>query len=167
MDTQWAPWRMEYILSDKESEGCIFCVKPRQEDRLAENLILCRRPLAFAIMNLFPYNNGHLMVVPFRHTAELGDLEDAEHVEVAGLLRASIEVLREAFHPDGFNLGVNLGRMAGAGIADHVHWHVVPRWVGDTNFLPVLADVKSIPEHVRTTYERLRPGFAARFGEML
>ncbi|MBN1422589.1 MAG: HIT domain-containing protein [Planctomycetes bacterium] len=170
MQTQWAPWRMEYILSDKESggtRGCVFCDRPRETDRLAENLVLCRGPKAFVIMNRFPYNNGHLLVVPHRHTADLGSLEDAEHLDVARLIGASIDVLREAFRPEGFNLGVNLGHVAGAGVEDHIHWHVVPRWAGDTNFLPVLADVKSIPEHLASTYARLRPGFAARFGDVL
>jgi len=170
METQWAPWRMEYILSDGECggpNGCVFCDHPGRTDRLAENLVLCRGPKAYVMMNRFPYNNGHLLVIPYRHTAELGSLDADEHLDVARLIAASIDVLREAVCPGGFNLGVNLGHIAGAGIVDHIHWHVVPRWAGDTNFMPVLADVKSIPEHLASTYARLRPHFASRFGDAL
>ncbi len=111
---------------------------------------------AFIILNAFPYSNGHLMVVPFRHTCSMNDYSNDEMLDVMRLTRLSIRLLEEAFHPNGFNLGVNMGRVAGAGIADHLHWHVVPRWNGDTNFMPVLADVRVIPESLSVVYDRLR-----------
>jgi ATP adenylyltransferase len=153
----WAPWRLQYIETADKAEGCIFCDFPAQgEAHDAENLIVYRGPHAYIILNAFPYSNGHLMVVPFRHTATLDAFTDAEMLDVMRLTRLAIQMLKAVFKPDGFNLGVNMGRVAGAGIADHIHWHVVPRWNGDTNFMPVLADVRVIPESLLAVYERLR-----------
>jgi ATP adenylyltransferase len=156
MERLWAPWRIVYIEQAEDKEkGCIFCTKPAEE-RDRDNLILYRGETAFVMMNCFPYNPGHLMVAPFKHTADLYDLDDRELLEIQALTRYIIRVLREMMNPDGLNMGVNLGRTAGAGIVDHVHWHVVPRWNGDTNFMPVLADTKVLPEALESTYEKLR-----------
>jgi ATP adenylyltransferase len=151
---------MEYIQEARGPDGgCIFCDKPKSGDDAAE-LILGRSGTAFVILNAYPYNPGHLMVAPFRHTAELEGLEAPELADVDSLLQRSVQVLREASGPDGFNLGVNLGRVAGAGVADHLHWHVVPRWNGDTNFMPVVGGARVLPESLQDTYARLRPLFA-------
>jgi ATP adenylyltransferase len=150
---------MEYIGRD-EDDRCIFCTLPRDGERLRENLVLARGRHAYVILNKYPYNNGHLLVVPFRHIAEFPALSAEEHVEIAHLVARSVEALRAEYEPDGFNLGMNLGRAGGAGIAGHLHQHVVPRWTGDTNFLPVLASTKSLPEHVLRTWDRLRPHLA-------
>lgn len=156
-DILWAPWRMEYILGEKE-EGCIFCTKPgADEDR--QNLILYRGEHCFVIMNKYPYNNGHLMVVPYRHLASFELLEDAESLEMMNTLASSIRVLRETIQPEGFNVGMNLGKIAGAGIDGHLHIHVVPRWAADTNFMPVVAETKVLSEALDATWERLKGGF--------
>jgi ATP adenylyltransferase len=149
----WAPWRFAYIES-KETPGCIFVELPKQDDDRA-NLILHRGETAFVMLNAFPYTNGHLMVAPYRHTAEMIELNDAELLEINRLLASAIEWLKEAYRPDGFNIGVNLGRAAGAGIPTHIHWHVVPRWNGDTNFMPVLGDVRVMPESLEAVYRQL------------
>ena len=155
MDRLWAPWRMAYIKSAKENdEECIFCAKPKQ-NKDEENLILKRGRKAFIIMNRFPYNNGHVMVSPYRHVASVVDLDDEEGLEVMKLVSLSIRALSEALNPDAFNIGINLGRVAGAGIADHVHIHVVPRWQGDTNFMTVIANTKVMPELLEETYRKL------------
>ena len=150
----WAPWRIKYILVEKP-RGCIFCTKPK-ENRDRENLILYRGKNAFIIMNAFPYNSGHVMIAPYRHVPSLENLNDEELLELSKLVNLSLKVIRESMKPDGFNIGVNIGRAAGAGIEDHVHVHVVPRWVGDTNFMPVLSDTKVIPEALEETYDRLK-----------
>jgi ATP adenylyltransferase len=153
----WAPWRLKYIESAGKTEGCIFVELPAMgEAHDAENLILYRSAHAYLMLNAFPYSNGHLMVVPFQHTDTLDTLTDPEMLDVMHLTRLGVALLQATFHPDGFNLGVNMGRVAGAGIADHLHWHIVPRWHGDTNFMPVLADVRVIPESLERVYERLR-----------
>lgn len=149
----WAPWRIEYIKGPAR-EGCIFCVLPR-EGRDREHRILHQGQRVFVILNTFPYNSGHLMVVPHRHVADPGALEDEEALELAHLTAASMEAIRETYAAEGFNVGMNIGRAAGAGIVDHVHVHVVPRWVGDTNFMPVVGEVKVIPEDLSVTYDRL------------
>jgi ATP adenylyltransferase len=152
----WAPWRLQYIESADKTEGCIFCLFPAAgEERHAEHLIVHRAEHAYIILNAFPYSNGHLMVVPLRHTSRMEDFSDAELLEVMHLTRLAISLLKTAFSPDGFNLGVNMGRVAGAGIADHLHWHIVPRWNGDTNFMPVMADVRVIPESLTAVHQRL------------
>jgi ATP adenylyltransferase len=133
---------------------CIFCTFPR-EGRDRDRGILIQGRLAFVILNLYPYNSGHLMVVPHRHVADPGDLTDDEHLEMQHLVVASMRALREVYGPAGFNIGLNIGHAAGAGIADHLHTHIVPRWVGDTNFMPVLGETKVVPEELTLTYDRL------------
>ena len=162
MDNLWAPWRMAYILAAQETpDSCIFCEFPAAEAaRRREHLILCQRPRAFVMLNKFPYSNGHLLVVPRAHVPDPVDLAPDEHQALADLLRDSIAALRKALSPHGMNLGMNLGRVAGAGIDQHCHWHLVPRWNGDTNFMPVVGEVKVISEHLLGTYERLLPFFA-------
>ncbi len=155
--TLWAPWRMAYI-EGARGEGCLFCDKPREADD-RRNLILYRGPLTYVVMNLYPYANGHLMIVPYRHCADLRQLSPEESLEIMQAAQRSTQVLQRAFRAEGFNIGFNLGKVAGAGIAEHVHLHVVPRWVGDTNFMPVLADTKVMPEYLEVGYEKLYPFF--------
>ena len=153
----WAPWRMEYILGEKES-GCIFCTRINQ-DSDKENLILSRGENNFVIMNKYPYNNGHLMVVPNRHTSEFDSLSDPEKLEMMNLVSKSMNVLKKTVNPDGFNVGLNIGKIAGAGIDNHLHFHIVPRWVADTNFMPVVGQTKIISEDLGETWERLKEVF--------
>ncbi len=161
----WAPWRMQYVASAREkAETCLFCEKAK-EPCSAESMVLWRNDHALVMLNAFPYTNGHLMVAPIRHTADMGELSDEELLAVAQLVRDCVNLLREAYHPDGFNIGVNLGRAAGAGIEDHLHWHIVPRWNGDTNFMPVLADVRVIPDSLENVYAKLRQVLSQRDGD--
>jgi ATP adenylyltransferase len=149
----WAPWRLEYIQGADEQEGCLFCrVVPAADE---EALVVHRGRHAFVLLNKYPYASGHLMVAPYRHEGEFGDLSADEALEVHRLASAALGALAEAMRPQGFNLGWNLGRIAGAGVVDHVHLHVVPRWAGDTNFMPVLADVKVLPETLEDTRTKL------------
>lgn len=157
MDKLWAPWRMEYIQQEKPA-GCIFCDKPR-ETRDRDNLILHRGRLAFVIMNFYPYNNGHLMVVPYRHIADLALLTRDEQQEMMALLGRCTTILNTEMHPHGFNIGMNLGRVAGAGIDDHLHFHIVPRWNGDTNFMPVTGHTKVLSQGLFESWESLTPHF--------
>ncbi|MCL4536643.1 MAG: HIT domain-containing protein [Nitrospirae bacterium] len=153
MKTIWAPWRMEYILSEKGGE-CLFCVKPKESnDR--DNLILYRSENVYVIMNKYPYNNGHLMVVPYFHTSSLDCLSDNVMSELALITRYSVDCLRKAFNPEGFNVGINIGEVAGAGIKEHIHIHIVPRWAGDASFMTVLGEVRVVPEHILETYDKL------------
>jgi ATP adenylyltransferase len=160
MQQLWAPWRGDFI-SHKPLEGCIFCQFPSEEGEEADrrNLILGRSAHSFAILNKYPYNNAHLMVIPRRHTAELAALPAEELADLNLLLQSSVAILGRVYAPAGFNIGMNLGRVAGAGIADHLHWHVVPRWAGDTNFMPVVAETKVMIEHLLQSYDKLRPEF--------
>jgi ATP adenylyltransferase len=154
----WAPWRMEYIRGEKE-KGCIFCNRiPQDNDR--ENLIITRGTLCFVIMNRYPYNNGHLMIVPYRHVGELENLTPAEGAEMMLLLQKSVRAMHEAMHPHGFNVGMNVGKAAGAGIDDHLHFHIVPRWPADTNFMPIIAHTKVVSEALQDTWAALRKIFA-------
>ena len=153
MERLWAPWRLEYIESADDAAACFFCAALTRDDEDA--LVVRRGRRAFALLNRFPYASGHLMVAPARHLGDFGELDDAEVVEMHRLASAGIGALAQVYSPQGFNLGWNLGRAAGAGIVDHVHLHVVPRWAGDTNFMPVLADVKVLPEHLRETRRKL------------
>lgn len=150
---------MAYVGGPK-ANGCIFCDKPEAADR-REALVLAANPSVSVIMNRFPYANGHLMVAPRRHTADMNALPDREYADLMAALRRSVALLRDVLQPEGLNVGLNLGRAAGAGITDHMHWHVVPRWVGDVNFMPMLAEVRVMPEHLEAMYDRLRPAFAA------
>ena len=149
----WAPWRLEYIQSADEQEGCIFCTARAADDE--EGLVVHRGRRAFVLLNKFPYASGHLLVAPFRHAGDFGDLDDDEAIEIHRLCSAGMGALAETFAPQGYNAGWNIGRIAGAGVVDHVHAHVVPRWAGDTNFMPVLADVKVLPEHLLETRRKL------------
>lgn len=156
MKQLWTPWRLPYILSAKQ-EGCIFCDFLEQDvshDR--DNLILLRGERAFLMLNKYPYNNGHLMALPYRHAASLEDLLPEEQADLMALTALSIRALRHAMMPEGFNIGYNIGKVAGAGVKDHVHCHVVPRWNGDTNYMPVLAEVRVIPQALSDTYDQLK-----------
>ncbi len=153
MKAIFAPWRLEYILSEKPTD-CVFCTRIEQ-DQDEPNLILYRGKKAVVFLNKYPYNNGHLMVMPYRHTALLDELDEAQMLEMFELVRLCCKTLTKTMQPDGFNIGINLGDVAGAGIRDHIHIHVVPRWEGDTNFMPVFAETKSIPEHLTSTYRKL------------
>ena len=157
MEHMWAPWRIQYILNLKP-EGCILCDKPK-EDRDVENYILYRGEKNFIMLNGYPYNPGHLMVAPYRHTGNVEDLTAEERNEHFELICRSVKVLKEVFSPGGFNTGANLGRVAGAGIEDHFHSHIVPRWQGDTNYVPVLADLRVIPQALAETYKMLEGKF--------
>lgn len=150
----FAPWRIEYIRAPK-GEGCFLCELPK-EDRDEENLILYRGKTCFVIMNNYPYNPGHLMIAPYRHVGELESLSQEELLEIMALAQKMVSLLKGVMRPEGFNLGFNLGKVAGAGVEDHIHLHVVPRWGGDTNFMPVIADVKVVPQAVRETYKALK-----------
>jgi len=154
MEQMWAPWRIKYIQMEKP-EGCILCEKPK-ENKDSQNYILFRGDKNFVILNSYPYNPGHLMVVPYRHVANLEELTSDERQEHFALVSQSIKVLRQVFDPGGFNIGMNMGKAAGAGIDDHFHTHIVPRWQGDTNFMPVLAEVKVLPEALADTYQKLK-----------
>jgi len=155
--TLWAPWRMAYI-GGTRTEGCLLCELPGQAaDRTS--LILHRGPRTYVVLNLYPYNNGHLMVVPYRHCPDLDEFSPEESLEIMDGARRAMRVLQRAFGAEGFNVGFNLGKAAGAGISQHVHMHVVPRWVGDTNFMPVLADTKVMPDYLESTYDTLAPLF--------
>ena len=157
MERLWAPWRIDYILNEKPSD-CIFCVSSDQEqDR--ERLILYRTGLSFVMLNRYPYNNGHMMIAPFRHTADMNELSIAEMLDMFATLRLCRNVLEKTAVPQGFNIGINLGKAAGAGVDDHIHIHIVPRWNGDTNFMSVIGDVRVMPENLQNTYEKLFPGF--------
>ena len=157
METLWTPWRMAYILGEKP-EGCVLCEKhSQQHDK--ENLLLYRGRHCYVLMNLFPYNPGHLMIAPYKHTGSFELLNEETTVEVTTLLSASLGILRTAVGPQGFNIGMNIGKVAGAGIEEHVHMHIVPRWGGDTNFMPVISDTRVIPEALSSTYNHLLPFF--------
>src|SRR5512138_268572 len=157
----WAPWRMEFIRAAKP-DGCIFCDFPAQgEASDRRNLIVHRSARSFTILNRFPYNAGHLMVIPRAHVADFALLDREARADLHDELARAVEVLQRVAKPDGLNVGMNLGKSAGAGIVDHMHYHVVPRWAGDNNFMPVLADVRVIVEHLDETWERIRVGFAA------
>jgi len=156
----WSPWRLAYVSGSVEpAKGCVFC-DAQQEDAEPGSLVLARGAACFVILNLYPYNNGHLMVVPNRHVARLADATPEELGELIRLTQLSEKVLTDAYNPQGLNVGMNLGRPAGAGIADHLHVHVVPRWTGDTNFMSVVGEVRVLPEDLEKTAERLRPLFA-------
>lgn len=158
MKVLWAPWRMEYILSDDKGDECILC-PGEDRSRDEERLILYVGSKTLVIMNKYPYINGHLLVAPVRHVSGLEELTDEELLDAMNRVRACVRILRAHMNPDGFNVGLNLGRVAGAGMEDHLHFHIVPRWNGDTNFMAVFADVRVIPQHIRQTYAELRPFF--------
>jgi len=154
MKRLWSPWRLEYILSEK-GEGCIFCDKIAAADDQA-NYILCRGKKCYVMLNLYPYNNGHLMVIPYQHVPSLEQLDEDALTEMMLMVSKSLEALRRAMRPDGFNVGINIGKAAGAGIEGHVHIHIVPRWRADTNFMPVFSSTRVIPELMDDTYRKLK-----------
>ena len=154
METMWAPWRIEYILDNKE-EGCIFCNAFSNQDELT----LYRGNITMVVMNKFPYINGHLLVAPIRHISFLNQLSKDEMGDLLMTVEQSIGILKQVMKPDGFNVGLNLGKVAGAGVEEHLHFHIVPRWFGDINALTVFADVRVIPEHLKTTCNKLKPLF--------
>ena len=155
MNRLWAPWRMGFILKDENKEGCFLCQYPKENNDEA-NLVLHRGEKNFIILNAYPYNSGHLMVAPYRHIGRLEDMTDTESKEHFELVRLSVKLLTKVMQPAGFNTGMNLGKVAGAGIADHIHTHIVPRWQGDANFMPVLSETKVMPESLAMTYSRLK-----------
>ena len=154
MKTMWAPWRMEYILNDKE-KGCIFCKALSEQD----NLTLYKGKVTMVVMNKFPYINGHLLVAPIKHLSTLDQLSKGEMGDLLETVEQSVGILKKVMNPDGFNVGLNLGKVAGAGVEEHLHFHIVPRWFGDTNAFTVFADVRVIPEHIKETYNNLKPYF--------
>lgn len=161
MKNLWAPWRMSYILgNEKKFEGCIF---DESQDQLYDRgkLILFRDKFTVVLLNRFPYTNGHLLVAPTRHLADLAELNDKEANQLMNTVRKSTAILKGKLQPDGFNIGLNLGATAGAGLADHLHFHIVPRWDGDHNFMTTVADIRTIPEHIDQTFERLLDDFQA------
>lgn len=162
MEHLWAPWRMAYIEGNSEEQGCIFCNRLAQDDD-SENLILHRADRCFVILNRFPYTNGHLMAVPVAHVDSLEELSDADQAALIHMTSRAISVLRRAYGPDGFNVGVNIGEAAGAGIADHVHIHIVPRWSGDANFMASTAATRVLPESLDDSYQRLREAWQQQF----
>jgi len=155
MEQIWAPWRIEYIRRTNKEDGCILCQKS-QENCDETNFILYRGRDNFVILNVYPYNPGHLMVAPYRHTADLAGLTETEVKEHFDLIRKSLKVIQEVLNPAGFNIGLNLGKAAGAGIETHLHTHIVPRWVGDTNFMPVFSEARVISEALSDTYKKLK-----------
>jgi ATP adenylyltransferase len=160
MERLWTPWRMAYVTSTGDAQACVFCAA-RQCDALADDsLVVHRGTTCFVVLNLFPYNNGHLMVVPDRHLASLDALNAEERAELIDLTRRSEVALTEAYRPHGLNVGINLGKAAGAGVVDHLHVHVVPRWNGDTNFMTVVGETRVLPEALEQSVARLRPIFA-------
>jgi ATP adenylyltransferase len=158
MKLLWAPWRMDYVASSSEKGECIFCPGD-DRSRDEERLILYAGERSIVLMNRYPYINGHLLVAPVRHVAALDALTDHEKLDLISMVEKSVEILTKVMKPGGFNVGVNLGRAAGAGVEEHIHFHVVPRWNGDTNYMTVVGDVRVIPEHIQATYKKLAPLF--------
>jgi ATP adenylyltransferase len=158
MQTIWAPWRIAYILSEK-AQGCFLCQKARQVEYDDENFVLCRRTHAFVLMNMYPYNNGHLMIAPYAHVSSLTELQPHELQDVFCLAQLCESVLARVIQPEGFNMGINLGKVAGAGVEDHLHLHIVPRWHGDTNYMTAISETRVIPQQLEETYGLLRAGF--------
>ena len=158
MKQLWAPWRMAYIEDNAKEAGCIFCTKSRGSDPRGELVLTCTEHTV-VMLNKFPYNNGHLLLAPKRHERELALLPAEEFADLNDSLRRSIQIVQEVFRPGGVNLGMNLGQCAGAGIENHLHWHIVPRWEGDTNFMPVLGETRVMPQHLLESYDRLQPFF--------
>ena len=157
MKVLWAPWRMDYILNNTKDNGCIFC--QGKKENLSERFILFSGKHSLVMMNKYPYINGHLLVSPLRHVAALDQLEETEMAALMTMVSHSVAILKKIMKAEGFNVGLNLGKVAGAGVEDHLHFHVVPRWNGDTNFMTVFGDLRVIPEHMEQTYARLLPLF--------
>jgi ATP adenylyltransferase len=160
MEHIFSPWRYKYIASAGREEGCVFC-RIKQEHRDTENYLVHRAELNFVILNLFPYTSGHLMIVPYQHEASLAAVDQATTTEMIELAKRAQTALEAEYHPDGFNIGMNLGRSAGAGVADHLHLHVVPRWSGDANFVSIVGETRVLPEELTTTHQKLKKHFDA------
>jgi ATP adenylyltransferase len=158
MKQLWAPWRMAYIDQNSRAMDCVFCDKFQTEDR-RQSLLLALTPHSMVMLNKYPYNNGHLLLAPKRHEKNLSDLSAEEYGDLSEALRRSVDIIRRVLNPGGINLGMNLGKCAGAGIEDHLHWHVVPRWEGDTNFMPVVGETRVMPQHLLDSYDRLLSHF--------
>ncbi len=157
MDVLWAPWRMAYVGGTAPARGCIFCAATRGDAR--ERLLLGTTRTTLVMLNRYPYASGHLMIAPREHTADLSALDAPAYAELGETLRRGVATLERVLRPHGMNLGMNLGASAGAGVVDHLHWHAVPRWTGDTNFMTTVADARVMPQHLLDTYDRLRPAF--------
>lgn len=155
----WAPWRLRYVSKASEQTDCVFCAKPDAGDDRA-GLIVHRGERCYVILNLYPYTSGHLMVAPFEHIGRLQDIEPATTAEMLDLAQRAMRQIEKVYSPEGFNLGVNQGRVAGAGVEGHIHLHVVPRWAGDNNYMPVLADTRVMPQSLEETYDALEGGFS-------
>ncbi len=164
MQKLWAPWRIEYVLQE-EPEDCIFCTKSSRDVDDRKELVLSRGTCSFVIMNLYPYNNGHIMVSPYQHSSDYEEIDTETHHEMITFQKRWIRVLKAAIDPDGFNIGANLGRVAGAGVEDHYHVHIVPRWSGDTNFMPILGHTKILVEGLEETWERLVNYYEQLYGD--
>lgn len=158
MDHMFAPWRKKFIEKKDGERGCIFCNRGALSPA-AETLVLFRSERSFILLNKYPYNNGHIMIAPYKHTAEFSELSGKEIAELSKNIALSIGILKKAYNPEGFNIGMNLGSIAGAGVASHMHWHIVPRWGGDTNFMPVTAGTKVLHEMLSETFRKLYPFF--------
>jgi ATP adenylyltransferase len=158
MDYLWSPWRYRYVVGEEREWGCIFCRKMEQTND-EQNLVLYRGLSNFVLLNLYPYTSGHLMIAPYRHVGELAGLDEATWAELATLTRKAEQAIQTAYHPEGINLGMNLGKSAGAGIADHIHMHVLPRWQADSNFISVIGETRVLPEALSDTYRKLKPLF--------
>jgi ATP adenylyltransferase len=159
MDYLWSPWRYRYVTQAVPQEGCAFCLK-MQEDDDERNLVLYRGVNNFVLLNLFPYTSGHLMIAPYAHIGQLAEADDATWIEMTSLTRTAERALQLAYKPEGINLGMNLGKSAGAGIADHIHMHVLPRWHADANFVSVIGETRVLPEALEDTYRKLKPLFS-------
>ena len=164
MEHIWSPWRYQYIASADARPGCIFC-RAQEEGKEREYLVLHRAQVNYIILNLFPYTSGHLMIVPYQHTASLAGTSLATTAEMMELAKRAQEALEAEYRPDGFNIGINLGRAAGAGVAEHIHMHVVPRWVGDANFVSIVGETRVLPEDLQTTYDKLKRHFSSPVAE--
>ena len=168
MNKLWSPWRSQYIDSFKDKSaktGCFLCDCAKLNADDADNFLIQKGALTFTILNLYPYNNGHLMIVPYAHKADLLSLSDEENLEIMEQLKLSVRALEEVLKPEGFNIGVNIGKASGAGVDDHIHYHIVPRWNGDTNFMPVLGEVKVISQDLLTTKKNLQTAFKKLMNE--
>lgn len=158
MDYLWTPWRYQYVAQQVSPKGCVFCLK-MQENKDEENLVLYRGLNNYVLLNLFPYTSGHLMIAPYAHIGQLSGADDATWMEMMELTRKAEQALQKAYQPNGINLGMNLGKSAGAGIADHIHMHVLPRWHADSNFMSVIGETRVLPELLTETYRKLKPLF--------
>ncbi|MBI2817708.1 MAG: HIT domain-containing protein [Acidobacteria bacterium] len=158
MDYLWSPWRYQYVSQQLPEKGCVFCIKMQQSND-EENLVLYRGVNNYVLLNLYPYTSGHLMIAPYRHIGSLSAADDATWMEMAALTRKAEQALQKAYKPEGINLGMNLGKSAGAGIADHIHMHVLPRWHADSNFLTTISETRVLPEALEDSYRKLKPLF--------